>query len=117
MEGDPQPIQNNPVRVVIRTGLPLKIFIVIFSIWSSLALILAGLWIHLDIALITVRIAPPKVAPAQMPTETQEENSGTSSLGGEIYTESSNPVDGKIPESPNPTPNPVEDGYKNPFNQ
>jgi hypothetical protein len=37
------------------------------------------------------------------------------SLGGDIYTQSQNPVKDKIPESAAPTVNPIDGAYKNPF--
>ncbi len=37
------------------------------------------------------------------------------SLGGEIYTQVTNPVEGELPESTAPAPNPLKGIYKNPF--
>ena len=37
------------------------------------------------------------------------------SLGGEIYNNSVNPLDGALPETTNTVVNPLEESYKNPF--
>lgn len=46
----------------------------------------------------------------QTPVPTTE-----SSLGSEIYEKASNPIGDKLPETVAPTPNPLEETYKNPF--
>lgn len=42
-------------------------------------------------------------------------NQPTESLGGTIYNQASNPIDGKLPDTVAPVPNPIAGMYKNPF--
>lgn len=49
--------------------------------------------------------------PPPKETGTAEETS----LGGEIYTQVTNPVSDKLPATTAPVPNPLEGVYKNPF--
>lgn len=49
--------------------------------------------------------------PAEEAAETEE----SADLGSEIYRQATNPVEGELPETAAPTPNPLENIYKNPF--
>lgn len=48
--------------------------------------------------------SPPVAAPAAKP-----------SLGSQLYEQSKNPVQGKLPNTVSPVPNPIQGIYKNPF--
>ena len=50
-------------------------------------------------------VAEPSVAPLAAPA----------SLGETIYEQSQNPIQNEIPAADNPTVNPIEGAYKNPF--
>jgi hypothetical protein len=60
---------------------------------------------------------PPEPAPVLAPLaqETAPSPEEQASLGGDIYTQTQDPIKDKIPESVTPVSNPIDGAYKNPF--
>lgn len=53
--------------------------------------------------------------PAVAPVPSAAVPTGAETLGGQIYTQASNPIQDKLPGTVSPVPNPLEGAYKNPF--
>lgn len=49
------------------------------------------------------------------PTEEAPTAEQSTDLGSEVYRKATNPVSDKLPETTAPTPNPLQNIYKNPF--
>ncbi len=59
-------------------------------------------------------VVPTVTTPQAQETAPSVTASSTESLGGTIYENANNPLQGKLPEQ-TPTANPINDAYKNPF--
>ncbi len=61
--------------------------------------------------------APPKSLPITTPSASLNPaiTSPTSTLGGQIYQQTQNPIQNKLPGTVAPVPNPLQKVYKNPF--
>ncbi len=89
--------------------------VIIVSVVLVSAIIFAVLYAYQNQKVATPTI-PTTTAPAEK-TETPTVSvtaSTTESLGGTIYENMNNPLQGKLPEQ-TPTANPINDAYKNPF--
>ncbi|OGZ06780.1 MAG: hypothetical protein A3C93_02350 [Candidatus Lloydbacteria bacterium RIFCSPHIGHO2_02_FULL_54_17] len=80
---------------------------------AGVALILLGVlgFLYMDGVFSPIEFAQPKASVAMPP---QTSASYEESLGGTLYEKANNPLEDKLPEA-DPTANPLEDAYKNPF--
>jgi flagellar basal body-associated protein FliL len=82
-----------------------KLEIIITVIAVAVAVALFGYWYFVMRVAAPLPVAEPSVASLAEPA----------SLGETIYQQSQNPIKNEIPAANNPTVNPIEGAYKNPF--
>ncbi|MEK7630232.1 MAG: hypothetical protein AAB432_02530 [Patescibacteria group bacterium] len=77
--------------------------------------VLLAIFVFIILAVLAYYFVLPK--PISVPVAPAADNALTtgSDLGSALYSQSSNPIQDKLPDTVSPIPNPLENAYKNPF--
>ncbi len=81
---------------------------------SKVKLLLIAVIIFIVVAVVFYLYLSLKKSPTELNPSKSQPAAGTNTLGGSIYAQSQNPIQGKVPAL-NPVSNPVQGLYKNPF--